>query len=88
MLRADGLHLGCGGHFKVEAAAHGGAQQFQVPELDVAAVLAQVNGDPIGSAQFCQQRQSDWIGFLSPTGLAHIGDVIDIHAKAGHGRDQ
>jgi len=48
----------------------------------VAAVLAQVNGDPIGSAQVLPAAPGvTGIGFLSPTGLAHMAMVIDIHAR-------
>jgi len=63
------------------------AQQFQVLSGCVRRFLAQVTVIHRPPPSSCQQRQVTGSVFLSPKGLAHIGDVIDIHAKAGHGRE-
>jgi len=39
---------------------------------------------PSAPPSSASRRQSDWIGFLEPTGLAHIGDVIDNSRQLGH----
>ena len=83
--QGDCLHLGGGGHLQIEAAAQGGPQHLHIPVLDVAPVLPQVHGDAVGAAQFRQQGIGHRVRFQGAAGLAHVGDVIDVHAEAGHG---
>jgi hypothetical protein len=53
--------------------------------LDVSTVFAEMNRDPIRTAQFRKHRHRHGIGFHRASRFANVGDVIDIDAQAGHG---
>jgi len=82
---AMAFHLGCGGHFKVAAAAHRWSASSSRSLAGCGGGLA-LRGTVIHRLRpsSAAKRQSGLIGFLSPTGLAHIGDVIDYSRQAGH----
>ena len=48
------------------------------------AVLAQVNGDPIGSTQMRFNGSPDGIRFVGAARLANGGHMVDIDAKFDH----
>ena len=43
-----------------------------------------MHGDAVSSSQFSEQGHRDRVGFHRAPGLTDIGDVIDVHPKAGH----
>ncbi len=49
---------------------------------DVAAVLAQVRGDPVGAGCDGDVRRADRIGVPAAAGVANGGDVVDVDAEA------
>ncbi len=67
-------------HLEVEAGGDGLPQQAHIALLDVAPILAQVHGDAVGAAELSQGRSGDGIGFAPAPGLAHGGDMVDVHA--------
>ena len=54
---------------------------------DMAAVLAEVDGDAVGPAQFGQGGRPDGVRLVGPAGLPNGGHVIDVDAKLRHGGD-
>ena len=73
-----------GGHLQVEPVRHQLPQQAHVALLDVAAVLAQVNGDAVGAAQEGQHRGRHRVGFVRPPRLPQRRDVVDVDAEPDH----
>ena len=63
---------------------HERPQQAQVALLDVAAVLAQVDGDAVGAAEQGQHRRRHGVGFVRPPRLPQRGDVVDVDAEPDH----
>ena len=57
-------------------------EQAQVAVLDVPAVLAEMDGDPVGPAQLGQDGRPDRVGLAPAPGLAQRGDMIDVHTQA------
>ena len=49
------------------------------------AILTQVNGDAVRSAQFGKHGGGHGIGFGGQAGLPNGGDVVNIHSEADHG---
>ena len=84
-LARDAQHLVGRRHLQVQHAAHGLAQHPHVAVLDVAAVLAQVDGDAVGARQLAQRRRRDRIGIARPALLAQRRDVVDVDVEADHG---
>ena len=76
--QGDAHHLLGSGHLQVQLGLHGLAQDFQVAVLDVATVLPQVDGDPLGPGQLTHGGRCHRIGFHPAAGLAHGCDVIDV----------
>ena len=66
---------------EVDPGADGLRQEAHIAVVDVAPVLAQVDGDPVGAPQFGEHRRADWIGFVGPARLTHRGDVIDVDVE-------
>lgn len=85
----DVADFGGVGHLEVQAGAHPGAQLPDIAILDVAAVLAQVGRDAMGSGLFAEAGGLDRIGFPKTTsavaGFAERGDVIDVDTEFQHG---
>ena len=74
-------------------AVHDNASDVAV--LDVAAVLAEVDGDAVSAGAFAEEREGDGVGLdvaadggpgLPVAGLADGGAVIDVDAEENHGR--
>ena len=63
------------------------AEDPQVAVGDVAAVLAEVEGDAVGPAHFGQRGRPDGVRLVGPPGLPHGGHVIDIDAELRHKAD-
>src|SRR5262249_24196323 len=87
-----GLHLtgdvGNGvdrGHFEVETVGDDRPQQADVAVLDVAPVLAQVDGDAVGAGEEGEDGRRDGVGLVAAPCLPHRGDVVDVEAEADHG---
>ena len=70
------------GHLQVEPHLHGLPEQAQVAVLDVPAVLAEMDGDPVGAPQLGQHRRPDRVRLAPAPGLAQGGDMINIHAQS------
>jgi hypothetical protein len=66
------------GHFQVELDVDRLLEEIQVPVLDVAAIFAKVQGDPIRPAQLGLDGGPNGVGFVSPAGLPHGGDMVDV----------
>ena len=84
-LAGDRQHLRFAGHFQVELDGNGLAEDPQIALLDVAAVLAEMDGDAVGPAQFGQCGRPDRVGLESPPRLADRRHVVDVDAKFCHG---
>jgi len=78
-------------HFLIEAAlqiqdrATALAQLAHVAVLDVAAILAQVHRDPVGSRALRGQGPGDGIGLDPAASLPQRGHVVDVDVQAQHG---
>ena len=83
-LAGDGEDFRLAGHFQVELHGDRFAEDPQVAVGDVAAVLAEVEGDAVGPAQFGQRGRPNGVRLVGAPGLPHRGHVIDIDAKLGH----
>ncbi len=84
-LESDLCDLLGGGHFEVQLDLHSFPEESEVSILDVPAVFAEMDGDPIGTAEFGQCCCPDGVRLDSPTCLPDRGDVIDVDAKSRHG---
>lgn len=79
--KGDRDHFVGGGHFQIQVAADGLAQDLDVAVLDVATVFAQVDGDAIGSGEFDDRGGGDGVGFDGAAGLTDRGDMVDVDAE-------
>jgi hypothetical protein len=90
LVRLDGerdlQHLLGGGHLQVQPRLHHLAQDLDVAVLDVPAVAAEVDGDPVRAAELGQDGRVHGIGLRDATGLTDGGDVVDVDAEARHDR--
>jgi hypothetical protein len=82
----DADHLVGRGHLQIELDVHQLAQATHVPILDVAPVLAQVDRDPVGSAQVRLDRRPHRVGLVRAPRLPQRGDVIDVDTELNHDR--
>ena len=57
-------------------------QRADVAVLNVAAILAQMQGDAVGAGLLRQQRGLHRLRILAAPRLPHSGDVIDVDAEA------
>ena len=57
------------GHLQVQPDLHGLPEQAQVAVLDVPAVLAEMDGDPVGASQLGQDGRPDRVRLASAPGL-------------------
>ena len=79
-------HLGVEGALQVEERAQLGPQAADVVVLHVAAVLAQVAGDPVGARSLARQRPGHRVREGLLPGLPQGGDVVDVDVEAeAHG---
>jgi hypothetical protein len=75
-------HCGLGCELEVEPDLHSLAEEPHVAILDVAAILTEVDGDPVGPAKLGHGRRPDWVRLVSPASLAKRRDMIDVDAQA------
>jgi hypothetical protein len=80
----DGDHLVGGRHFEIELDLRQIAQPFDVGILDVPPVLAQVDGDAIGTAEVRFDRRPDRIRLVGAARLADRRHMVNIDAKFDH----
>jgi hypothetical protein len=52
--------------------------------LDVAAVLAEVERDAVGPAEFGERGRPDGVRLVGAASLPDGGDMVDIYAEQGH----
>ena len=83
-LAGDRQHARLAGHFQVQLDGDRLAQDPQVAVLDVAAVLAEVERDAVGPAQFGQRGRPDRVRLVGPPRLADRGHVVDVDAEFCH----
>jgi hypothetical protein len=80
----DGDHFVGRRHFQIELDLRQIAQLLDVGVLDVSPVLAQVDGDAIGTAEVRFDRRPDRIGLVGAARLADRRHMVDIDAKFDH----
>ena len=68
-------------HLEIHVDAQAAAQLLDVAFLDVAAVLAQVDGDALGAGRLGGERYLHRIRVVDPARLPERGDVVDVHAE-------
>ncbi len=78
----DGLHLGRCGHLEVERDGQDLGQPFDIPVRDVAAILAQMRGNSVGSGLLRQKRSADWVRKGGAAGVPDRGHVVDVDAES------
>ena len=69
-----------GGELHVEH-AHRGAKPLQIVVLDVATILAEVRGDPVGAGRFAQPRGLDRVGLVGAASLPDGGHVVHVDVE-------
>ena len=79
--------FGLAGHLQIQFYGDGLPQNPQIAFGDVAAVLAEVQCDAVGSGQFGQGSRPDGVRLVGPPRLPNGGHVIDIDAELRHRRD-
>ncbi len=72
------------GQLQVEPNLDRLAKQAQVAVLDVPAVFAEVDRDPVGAAQLGQHGRPDRVRLAPASGLPERGDMIDVDTQARH----
>ena len=77
----DGEHVVGTRQFQIDRHGDRLDEHAQVAVLNVAAVLAQVDRDRVGPAEFGERRRPDGIGLVRLAGLADRGDVVDVDAQ-------
>ena len=82
----DLQHVVRAGQLQIDRHGHRLHQHAQIALLNMAAILAQVDRDRVGPAQFGQRRRPNRVGLVRFAGLAHRGHVIDIDAENGQSR--
>ncbi len=87
-------HLRRAGHFEIHASGGHFTEALDVAILDVAAVLAEMNGDAVGAGALAQRGERDGVGLdiaadgragLTIARLAERGTVVDVDAEEDHG---
>ena len=75
-------------HLEIQRLGDRRLETAHVVVVDVAAILAQMRGDPVGAGFDRQQRRPHRIGNRAAARVAHRRDVIDVHTQPqlGHGR--
>ena len=72
-------------HLEIERLPDRGLEPPHVVVVDVATVLAQVSGDPVGARLDGEERRAHGIGRCAAAGVADGGDVVDVDAQADRG---
>src|SRR5262245_9932919 len=84
-LAGDAHDFGSHRQLQVQLDRHRLAQEQQVAILNMPAVFAEVNRDPVRSAQLGQHGSRDWVRLIGLARLPESRDVVDVNAKFGHG---
>ncbi len=74
-------HLGGAGHLEVEHGRDRGSDRVDVRVLNVAAILAQMRGDPVGAGALADGHGVGGNGLAPAACLPHRGDVIDVDVE-------
>ena len=82
--RGNGEHFLGHCHFQVHAGLQSLTQDFHIGVLNVAPILAQVQGDGIRAGGLRHQGGMHRAGIARAARLAHGGDMIDINAEINH----
>ena len=69
---------------EIQERLHCRAQDADVALLDVAAILAEMNRDPLGAGELARRGGRDRIGLRSATRLSHRGDVVNVDVQSRH----
>ena len=75
------MRVGLGGVVRLAHPQRGPDRRGQEPDvalLDVAPVLAQMHGDPVGAAELGEDRGTDRVRLVGLSSLAHGRDMIDV----------
>ena len=80
-LAGDADHLVGHRHLEIHAGLQELAQQRHVAVLDVAPILAQMQGDAVGARLLGEQRGVHGIRVIDPPRLAQRRDMIDVHPE-------
>ena len=72
-------------HLEIERLGDGSLEAAHVVVVDVAAVLAQMRGDPVGAGLDGDEGRAHRIGQRPAAGVADGRDMIDVDAEAKHG---
>ena len=83
-LHREGQDVGRGRQLQVQ---HGGDRRREpadVVVLDVAAILAQVHGNPVRAGLLAERCGRGRIGLVGATGLAQRRYVVDVHIEPDH----
>ena len=79
-----GHHRRGHGHFEIELGLYPGAQKLDIAFLNMAPVLAQMDGDAFRAGPFGQKRGFHGVGNINAACLPQSGDVIDVDAETNH----
>ena len=80
----DGHHAFGRCHLEIELDVRKFTQAPHVLVLDVAAVFAQVDGDPVRAAEVRLDCGPYWIGLVGAARLPDGGHVVDVDAQLDH----
>ena len=83
-LAGDTDHLIGGCHFEIQFDLGQVTQLTNIGILNVAAIFAQMHGNPIGAAQVGFHSRPDRVRFIGTARLAERGHVIDVNAQFNH----
>ena len=78
----DRDHLVGRRHFEIQRLANGSLQPLHVVVADVAAIFAQMRGDPVGAGGNGEQGRAQRIWHAAAARIAQGRDMIDIDAEA------
>ncbi len=76
--RRDRRHFFGRGHFDVQPGRDGLLEQFHVAVLDVTAVTAQVDGDPLRTRHLGEDGCGERFGLVALARFAQRRDVVDV----------
>src|SRR5690606_13844839 len=72
------------GEFEIQLHGDCLTEQVEIALLDVAAILAEVERNAVGTSQLGERGRPDRVGFVRHAGLTHRGHVVDVYPQDGH----
>jgi hypothetical protein len=78
-------HLVSSGHLEIELNVREVAQTAHILILNMAAILAQMDGNAVSATEMGLDRSPNGIGLIGSSSLPHRRDVIDIDTEFNHG---